>query len=48
MKVFTFIFALLLYVIAFTDAASNEGTSRTWITDVTIISPENILPANVC
>jgi imidazolonepropionase-like amidohydrolase len=42
MKVITFIFALLLYVIASTDAASNEGTSRTWITDVTIISPENL------
>src|SRR5262245_65649456 len=42
MKVFTFILALLLYVIASTDAASNGGTSRTWITDVTIISPENL------
>jgi len=42
MKVFTFIFALLLSVVAFADAALNEGTSRTWITDVTIISPENL------
>ena len=42
MKVFTFIFALLLSVIARADNASNEGTSRTWITDVTIISPENL------
>jgi imidazolonepropionase-like amidohydrolase len=42
MKVFTFIFALLLSVVACVDTASNEGTSRTWITGVTIISPENL------
>ena len=42
MKVFTRIFALLLSVVACADAARNEGTSRTWITDVTIISPENL------
>jgi hypothetical protein len=42
MKVFTFILALLLSVAAFTDASSNKGTGRTWITDATIISPENL------
>ncbi len=42
MKVGAFIFALLLSVVACADTASNEGTSRTWITDVTIISPENL------
>jgi amidohydrolase family protein len=42
MKVFTFIFALILSVVACADAARNEETSRTWITDVTIISPENL------
>ena len=42
MKVFTFIFALLLSVAACADSSLNEGTNRTWITDVTIISPENL------
>lgn len=42
MKVFIFIFALLFSVVACADAALNEGTGRTWITDVTIVSPENL------
>jgi hypothetical protein len=41
MKVCAFIFALLLSLVACADTASNEETSRTWITEVTIISPEN-------
>jgi Amidohydrolase family len=42
MKALTFIFALLLSFVACADTASKEGTGRTWITDVTIISPEKL------
>ena len=42
MKALTFIFALLLSFVACADTASKEGTGQTWITDVTIISPEKL------
>src|SRR5215475_5876068 len=42
MKVGACIFALLLSVVVYADAARYEEISRTWITDVTIISPENL------
>ncbi|MBZ5538740.1 MAG: amidohydrolase family protein [Acidobacteriia bacterium] len=34
--------ASLFSVVTITDSASNQAASRTWITDVTIISPENL------
>jgi imidazolonepropionase-like amidohydrolase len=40
MKIFAIIFASLFSVMAFAD--SNRAASRVWITDVTIISPENL------
>ena len=42
MKLFAVVFALLLSVVAFAASTSNQGASRIWITDVTIISPENL------
>jgi hypothetical protein len=42
MKIFAVIFTSLLSVAAFADSASNQPAGRTWITDVTIISPENL------
>lgn len=42
MKLFAIIFASLFSLVAFADSASNHAASRTWITDVTIISPENL------
>jgi imidazolonepropionase-like amidohydrolase len=42
MKIFTVVFATLLSVAAFADSASSQAAGRTWITDVTIISPENL------
>lgn len=43
MKFFPFVVALLLSLAAFACPASNESEpSRIWITDVTIISPENL------
>jgi imidazolonepropionase-like amidohydrolase len=42
MKIFAIIFFASLFSIVAIPATSNQGTGRTWITDVTIISPENI------
>ena len=42
MKTSPVVFALLFSVAAFAGSASNEGANRIWITDVTIISPENL------
>jgi len=42
MKFFAVVFMLLSSVAAFAGSVSNQGTSRIWITDVTIISPENL------
>jgi hypothetical protein len=42
MKTFTIIFASLFPLVAIADPAWGQGASRTWITDVTIISPENL------
>jgi len=44
MRVFSFTLALLLSIRTFasTDPGLIQGTDRTWITDVTIISPENL------
>jgi imidazolonepropionase-like amidohydrolase len=42
MKIFTVILASLLSVAALAPAASAQAKGRTWITDVTIISPENL------
>ncbi len=42
MKLAAVVFGLLLSVVAFAGSASNQGASRIWITDVTIISPENL------
>jgi hypothetical protein len=42
MKIFTVVFMSFLSVVAFADSASAQAVSRTWITDVTIISPENL------
>ena len=42
MKTFPIIFALLLPVAAIAQPAPNQAPDRTWITDVTIISPEKI------
>lgn len=42
MKIFAIVFASVFSVAAFADSASNQTASRTWITDVTIISPENL------
>jgi imidazolonepropionase-like amidohydrolase len=43
MKLFTSVLGLLLSVVTFADSASSQqGASQIWITDVTIISPENL------
>ena len=42
MKLFAVVFMLLSSVAAFAGSASNQAASRIWITDVTIISPENL------
>jgi Amidohydrolase family len=42
MKIFGVVFASLLSVVAFGDVASGQAADRIWITDVTIISPENL------
>jgi imidazolonepropionase-like amidohydrolase len=42
MKIFAVVFALLFPVAAFADSTSNQKANRIWITDVTIISPENL------
>ena len=42
MKLFAAVFMLLSSVAAFAGSASNQAASRIWITDVTIISPENL------
>src|SRR5580692_12068296 len=42
MKTFFIIFALLLPVAAIAQAAQNQAPDRTWITDVSIISPEKL------
>jgi imidazolonepropionase-like amidohydrolase len=43
MKIFAVVFCVSLFsVVAVADPASNQAASRTWITDVTIISPENL------
>src|SRR5271166_818707 len=42
MKLFAVVFMLLSSVAAFAGSASNKAASRIWITDVTIISPENL------
>jgi imidazolonepropionase-like amidohydrolase len=42
MKIFVVVFALFFPVAAFADSTSNQKASRFWITDVTIISPENL------
>ncbi|HZW93434.1 MAG TPA: amidohydrolase family protein [Candidatus Eremiobacteraceae bacterium] len=42
MRIFAVIFGSVLSVAAFADSASGQAADRTWITDVTIISPENL------
>ena len=42
MKICTILLATLFSVVALTGSASGQETGRTWITDVTIISPENL------
>jgi hypothetical protein len=42
MRIFAIIFASLFAVVAIADPASSQVASRTWITDVTIISPEQL------
>lgn len=42
MQLFAFVFATLFSIAAFADSAANQSASRIWITDVTIISPENL------
>src|ERR1700680_5087379 len=42
MKMFVIIFASLFSIVAIADPASSQVASRTWITDVTIISPEQL------
>ncbi len=42
MKIFAIIFASLLLVAAIGQPAPNQKPDRTWITDVKIISPENL------
>ena len=42
MKTFPIVFALLLPVAAIAQAAQNQAPDRTWITDVSIISPEKL------
>jgi imidazolonepropionase-like amidohydrolase len=42
MKVFAIFFASLFFVTAIVAQTANEAVSRTWITDVTIVSPERL------
>ena len=42
MRLCAVVFMLLSSVAAFAGSASNQAASRIWITDVTIISPENL------
>src|SRR5580700_52280 len=42
MKIFAIVFTSLLSVAVFAGSASAQAAGRTWITDVTIISPENL------
>jgi imidazolonepropionase-like amidohydrolase len=42
MRLFALIFTSLFSLVAFADSAWCQTASRTWITDVTIISPENL------
>jgi hypothetical protein len=42
MKIFAIIFASLLSVAAIAQPGPNQAPDRTWITDVTIISPEKL------
>jgi hypothetical protein len=42
MKTFAIIFASLLPVAVIAQPAPNQASDRTWITDVTIISPEKL------
>jgi hypothetical protein len=42
MKIFTIVLASFFSVAGFAQAASDQAPNRTWITDVTIISPENL------
>ena len=43
MRVFSFVLVLLFAVAAFAGPASNDSVPRRiWITDVTIVSPENL------
>ncbi len=42
MKFFAVVFMLLSSVAAFAGSASGQGASQIWITDVTIISPDNL------
>src|ERR1039458_5790140 len=42
MKIFAILFTSLLSVAAFAGSASDQAAGKMWITDVTIISPENL------
>lgn len=42
MRIFAITFVSLLPVVAIAQAAPNQAPDRTWITDVTIISPEKL------
>jgi hypothetical protein len=42
MKIFAILFTSLFSLVAFADSTSNQAASRIWITDLTIISPENL------
>ena len=42
MKIFAVVFTSLLSVVALADSASAQAADRTWIIDVTIVSPENL------
>jgi imidazolonepropionase-like amidohydrolase len=42
MKILAAVFASLFSVVALANPASNQAASRTWITDVTIVSPEKL------
>ena len=42
MRIFPFLFALFLPVAAIAQSSPNQAPDRTWITDVRIISPENL------
>ena len=42
MKIFAILFASVLSVAGLAASASSQAVDRTWITDVTIISPENL------